>query len=420
MAGWQLELGPWGRGRTGRVPAGRSFPAALFALGLALALWLSVGWEAQASSVSELQRQIQEDQQRLQSINQRISSLSDEQDLIEERIDDLNAEILNTMTSIGLKEEEILQLEAELVQKEAQIQEAMEAYARAKAKEEEQYLAMKARIRFMYENDGASLLTMFFGDGDFGQLLNRADYVESIYTYDQNMLQAYAQSKLESEALWRELEAAKAELEASQNRLEAERDALAAQKSDLDAMLAQKKRESANFDVEIARYRQEAAAAKQKLAAEQQALKRMQSQSRGSASAAAKGSYTVKGVDASVISSAAGSDLGKKIAQYACQYVGNPYVAGGTSLTNGADCSGFTYRVLGDFGYSLPRTSTQQRSAGQAVAYENAQPGDLVCYDGHVGIYIGGGYIVHASSARTGIKISQATYRNILAVRRVI
>jgi cell wall-associated NlpC family hydrolase len=121
-----------------------------------------------------------------------------------------------------------------------------------------------------------------------------------------------------------------------------------------------------------------------------------------------------------VIDNASGSDLGKQIAKYASQFIGNPYVAGGTSLTNGADCSGFTYAVYRDFGYSLPRTSYEQRSAGTSVSYSEAQPGDLICYDGHVAMYIGGGLIVHASTAKTGIKVSYATYREILSVRRII
>ena len=112
--------------------------------------------------------------------------------------------------------------------------------------------------------------------------------------------------------------------------------------------------------------------------------------------------------------------MGKRVAKYACQFIGNPYVSGGTSLTNGADCSGFTYRVYSDFGYSIPRTSTQQRSAGTGVSYAEAQPGDILCYEGHVALYIGGGLIVHASTQKTGIKITNAQYRPIITVRRIV
>lgn len=118
--------------------------------------------------------------------------------------------------------------------------------------------------------------------------------------------------------------------------------------------------------------------------------------------------------------STGGSATGQQIASYACQFVGNPYVSGGTSLTNGADCSGFTYRVYSDFGYSIPRTSYAQRNVGTGVDYANAQPGDIICYSGHVAIYIGNGKIVHASTASTGIKISNAQYREILSVRRIV
>lgn len=116
-----------------------------------------------------------------------------------------------------------------------------------------------------------------------------------------------------------------------------------------------------------------------------------------------------------------GSSMGNAVAQYACQFVGNPYVYGGTSLTNGTDCSGFVMGVYKAYGVSLPHSSSADRSQGYAVegGLSNAQPGDIVCYSGHVGIYIGGGQIVHASTARTGICISNASYRNVLAVRRI-
>ncbi len=112
---------------------------------------------------------------------------------------------------------------------------------------------------------------------------------------------------------------------------------------------------------------------------------------------------------------------GADVVQFAKQFVGNPYVYGGTSLTNGADCSGFVMSVYKNFGVSLPHSSAADRSVGAAVnGLENAQPGDIICYSGHVGIYAGDGQIVHASTSRTGIIVSSATYRSILSIRRIL
>ena len=122
------------------------------------------------------------------------------------------------------------------------------------------------------------------------------------------------------------------------------------------------------------------------------------------------------------VATVAGGDaaLGQQVADFALQFVGNPYVYGGTSLTNGADCSGFTLAVYANFGVSLPHSAAAQNKKGTNVgSIDNAIPGDLVYYSGHVGIYIGNGQIVHASNSKTGIIVSNANYDRILGVRRI-
>lgn len=405
------------------------------ALGIATAAANPAGYGAltvQAGSISDIQGQIDEHQRELERIYSQISEMEEEQDLRLEEMEDLNAEIINTMTSIGMKEEEIAAKEQEIAAKEAQIedkrlqiQRTEAEYEAAKEREEAQRLSMAVSTRLLYEQGETTFLDAIVEGRGLAGILNRMGYIERIYEYSKVRLKEYIETKEQVLELWNQLEEEKKALEADRQQLEADRQLLEADrtelqdlKANLDVQMARKKQESANFEAEISKARQAAAVAKKLLQQEQQKLKQLQDSKKPTQNAA-NSTYTTTDYT-SIIDNSSGSDLGKKVAKYACQFIGNPYVSGGTSLTNGADCSGFTYRVYQDFQYTLPRTSYQQRSAGTGVDYDSAQPGDLICYEGHVGIYIGGGLIVHASNSRTGIKVSRAQYKTILSVRRII
>ncbi len=219
------------------------------------------------------------------------------------------------------------------------------------------------------------------------------------------------------------------------------------EKESLEIMLAERQEVYDNYEVQLAQARQEAAVYRANIKKQNDEIKRLETEAaqkqsqidaakqaeeearraqeralqnqQSSSSSSSSGGSSSGSNYASASSYSGTGSKGQQIANYACQFIGNPYVPGGTSLTQGADCSGFVWRVYKDFGYSVPRTSYSLRSAGSEVAYSNAQPGDVVCYAGHVGIYIGNGQIVHASTQKTGIKITNATYKQILSVRRI-
>ena len=202
----------------------------------------------------------------------------------------------------------------------------------------------------------------------------------------------------------------KAEEEARLAREEAERQAA--------ARAAEEARKAREAEAARAAAEQEAA---RRAAEKQEAKKSGAGSSSGSSAGSSSGGSAGSGSGSSAGQSAqTASSNGQAVVDYARQFLGKPYVYGGNSLTNGTDCSGFVKGVYAAFGINLPRTSSEQRSVGYAVSLSEIQPGDIVCYSGHVGIYAGNNTLIHASNEKTGITLtSPVTYRSVLAVRRI-
>ena len=391
-----------------------------------------------ATTISDLQNELKKDQSQLKNVNQQISDYKGAQADVGEEIEALDEEMVSLLTDINLIEEAIADKEEDIAQ--TQIE-----YDAAVAEKDEQYESMKIRIRFMYEKGETSYLQLFFGAKNMGDMMNKAHYVEELYEYDRTLLEEYEATVQEVAALQDTLEEEKSELETSKTELKEE-------KAYVEEVLAQKQQEYENYNVVLAKAKQEAATYTAKIKQETAKIKQLEeeerkrkeeeerkrkeeeerkkkeqeallaSQNDGDSDSEEQGKEETSSSSSSSSSgsSSGGSGKGQQIADYACKFIGNPYVAGGTSLTNGADCSGFVMSVYQAFGYSLPRSSYAQSAVGKGVSYSEAQPGDIIYYGGHVGIYIGNGQIVHASTERTGIKITSATYRSIITIRRIV
>ena len=426
----------------------------LLAIGLCAAVFFKGPCQVQATEKDVLKQQNQKDQDRLEDIDDQVNELEGEQEGIDAEIETLSNEIAQIMASISLLEEEIEAKKAQIEQAKIDIEDAQKV-------ERKQYEAMKIRVKAMYESGETSVLDIIFSASSMQDMLNKADYVEKMHEYDKKVFVNYQIARQNVEDLKETLEIEESELEAVQEGLEEERASVEEARSELEAI-------SADYAVQISKAKQQAEIYKTQIKQRNAQIKKIEeeerrkaeeerkrkeeeerrrkeeeerrrkeeeakknnnnnnantaqnnnNEDRDSAPANENASKVTAGKD--TVASSSGSAKGKEVANYACGFVGNPYVAGGTSLTKGADCSGFTQSVYKAFGYSLPRNSTSQRSVGKEVSYAEAEPGDIICYPGHVAIYIGNGKIVHASSAKTGIKISNALYRDILCVRRVV
>ncbi len=426
----------------------------LIAVGMSWSMLLATPIPVFATStkVSELEKQKEEleqqkkdadakkkqEQQNYQNASGKVSSIQSDVDAISDEIDEIDESLVETIASVEIIRDEVSQ-------KEDQIKTTTEELQKAQETEQEQYAAMKLRVKFMYEKGDSTYLQLLLESQNFGEMVNKVEYVEKLYDYDRKLLEEYIAARQAVEALKNQLEDEKAELEAQQHELEEE------QKS-LEEILTEKKATYDNYEVQLAQAKQEAAVYKANIKKQNDEIKRLEAasaakqseidaakqaeeearraqelalQKQAESSGTGEGQQTSSSGSSSASYASASSysgsgSKGQQIANYACQFIGNPYVPGGTSLTEGADCSGFVWRVYKDFGYSVPRTSYSLRSYGTGVSYSEAQPGDVVCYAGHVGIYIGNGQIVHASTQRTGIKITTATYKEILSVRRIV
>ena len=357
---------------------------------------------AKATTISDIKKQEEETKEQLDLVNESIKDMEETYKEIEAAMGEMDAKLVELIASVQLIEEEVSLMQ----EKKEEIQ---ASYEEALAEEQLQYEAMKNRIQFMYEKGESSYWDLLLSGDSFSETINKIEYAEKVYTYDRECLEEFKAIVTEVALRKEDLETQSAELETTmQESLE--------EKTSLETTLLEKQATSENYEDLIANATAKAKEYKKQISEQQKEIQKLEELE----AAKLRAQNNVTQIDPSVITSATGSALGKEIATYATNFLGNPYVYGGTSLTNGCDCSGFTQAIYKAYGYSIPRTSTDQRSAGEAVSYSDAQPGDIICYSGHVAIYIGNGKIVHASTEKTGIIIGTATYRTILSVRRII
>ena len=429
---------------------------------LAVSLAVTGVGTVSASVINDAKNKKNEAQQGLNDAKSKINEIQAAQSDLQEEMDAYDDQLMGLLTDMDL-------LETDITNKQGEIDQANADLEVAEQQEQTQYEAMKTRIKYMYENGDSSYLDILLGAESFTDFLNRIEYVSDVYDYDRNQLTAYQETVQQVADLKEQLDNELAEMEdlqISYQEQESSLKALIAEKSaqmdDFDSQLASAKSLASQYAATIREQNQIIATEKQRQAAEaaaaaaaaKNARKNQTSATGQSGNQVASGNTDTSGgstagaagntggQDTASASSNGGSSSestsgtgltsdnlnpsyttgvsGSDVVAFASQYVGYPYKYGGNSLTEGADCSYFVKACFGQFGISLPRNSYSLQSCGQAVSYENAKAGDIICYPGHVAIYMGNGRIVHAASPRSGICYGNATYRTILTVRRVL
>ena len=383
------------------------------------ALMMISGMTVYATKASEIQSQKTQNEKALKDVQSKISNLESQRSSLSSEVNSLNDSLTDTLLNIEV-------LESDLADKEVEIEQAQEDYEAAKATEDKQYASMKTRIQYLYESGETSYVELLLTSEDVGDLINKVDYAEELQESDRRLLDQYKAAKEAVVELQQQLAEEKEELQEMEAQLEEE-------KANLESVIAQKKSEIADFDSQLSTAKAKASEYQKKIKEQNAQIKQLQKEEEAKRKAAAaqsstssSGSSTASSGSTSGYSSkssgktatVSGGGGGSSIASTGLRYVGNPYVYGGNSLTNGTDCSGFVHLIHSACGISTPRDSNSLAGGGRAVSESEMLPGDVVCYYGHVGIYIGNGQIVHASTPSSGIKVSNMYYRSIRCVRR--
>ncbi len=382
---------------------------------------LVTGVPVSATSIKNIQSEKAKNESELKNIQSKISGIESQKSALSSEVSSLNDDLTDTLLNIEV-------LESDLADKEAEIEQAEKDYEAAKATEEQQYDSMKKRIQYLYETGQESYLEMLLTSDSVADLVNKVDYAEELQEYDRRLLDEYKAAKQAVIDLQAQLEEEKQELLEMEEQLKQE-------KANLESVIAQKKSQIADFDSQLSAAKAKVSEYQKKIKEQNAQIKKLQQEEaakqKAAADAAAKSSKSSTNTASSssvstyasskssgTTATVSGGGGGSSIASTGLRYVGNPYVYGGNSLTNGTDCSGFVHLIHAACGISTPRDSNSLAGGGRAVSESEMLPGDVVCYYGHVGIYIGNGQIVHASTPSSGIKVSNMYYRSIRCVRR--